>query len=78
MVAVYLVKVVKDFLVRLPLPGTASLLLSEKPIKRDALRSSDDVANLSIFCGEKAGALGQFLAGLYLPVTIFLTVTLKD
>jgi len=78
MVAVYLVKVVKDFLVGLPLLRTASLLLSEKPIKRDALYSSDDVANLSIFCREKVGALGQFLAGLYLPVAVFLAVTLKD
>jgi len=33
MVIVYLVKVVKDFLVGLPLLGTASLLLSEEPIK---------------------------------------------
>jgi len=33
MVAVYLVKVVKDFLVRLLLLGTTSLLLSKKPIK---------------------------------------------
>jgi len=30
---VYLVKVVKDFLVGLPLLGTISLLLSKKPIK---------------------------------------------
>jgi len=44
--------------VGLPLLGTASLLLSEKPIKRDALCSSNDVANFSIFCGEKVGALG--------------------
>jgi len=58
MVAVYLVKVVKDFLVGLPLLGTASLLLSEKPIKWDALYSSNNVANLGIFCREKAGALG--------------------
>jgi len=64
--------------VGLPLLGTTSLLLSEKPIKWDALYSSNNIANLSIFCGEKAGALGQFLAGLYLPVAVFLTVTLKD
>jgi len=44
--------------VGLPLLGTASLLLSEKPIKRDALCSSNNVANLSIFYREKAGALG--------------------
>jgi len=78
MVAVHLVKVVKDFLVGLPLPGTASLLLSEKPIKRDTLCLSNNIANLGIFCGEKVGALGQFLTGLYLPVAIFLAVTLKD
>ena len=41
----------------LPL-GTASLLLSEEPIKRDALYLSNNIANLSIFYGEKAGALG--------------------
>jgi len=58
MVAVYLVKVIKDFLVRLPLLGTASLLLSKEPIKWDALCSPNNVANLSIFCGEKVGALG--------------------
>ena len=62
----------------LPLLGTASLPSSKKPIKRDALRLSDNVANLSIFYREKAGALGQFLAGLHLPVAIFLAVTLKD
>jgi len=78
MVAVYLVKVIKDFLVGLPLLRTASLLLSKKPIKRDALRSSNNIANLSIFYREKVGALGQFLMGLHLPVAIFLTVTLKD
>jgi len=78
MVAVHLVKVIKDFLVGLLLPGTASLPSSKKPIKRDALCSSNNVANLSIFYGEKAGALGQFLTGLHLPVAIFLTVTLKD
>jgi len=44
--------------VGLPLLGTTSLLLSEEPIKQDALRSPNDVANLSIFCREKAGALG--------------------
>jgi len=75
---VHLVKVIKDFLVGLLLLGTASLLLSEKPIKRDALYLSNNVANLSIFYREKAGALGQFLIGLYLPVAIFLMVTLKD
>jgi len=78
MVAVYLVKVIKDFLVGLLLLGTASLLLSEKPIKRNALCLSNNIANLSIFCREKVGALGQFLVGLYLPVAIFLAVTLKD
>ena len=57
---------------------TASLLLSEKPIKRDALCLSDNIANLNIFYREKVGALGQFLAGLYLLVAIFLIVTLKD
>jgi len=64
--------------VGLPLLGTASLLLSEKPIKQNALRSSNNVANLGIFYREKAGALGQFLAGLHLPVAVFLAVTLKD
>jgi len=64
--------------VGLLLLGTASLLLSKKPIKRDTFRSSDNIANLGIFYREKAGALGQFLAGLYLPVAIFLAVTLKD
>jgi len=44
--------------VGLPLLGTASLLLSEKPIKRDALYLSNNIANLSIFYREKAGALG--------------------
>jgi len=75
---VHLVKVIKDFLVGLLLLGTTSLLLSKKPIKRDALRLSNNIANLSIFYGEKAGALGQFLTGLYLLVAIFLIVTLKD
>ena len=55
---VYLVKVVKDFLVGLPLLGTASLPLSKKPIKRDAFYSSNNIANLNIFYREKAGALG--------------------
>jgi len=55
---VYLVKVIKDFLVGLPLLETASLLLNEKPIKQDALYLSNNIANLSIFCGEKVGALG--------------------
>ena len=40
------------------LPGTASLLLSEKPIKQDALFSSNNIANLGIFYREKIGALG--------------------
>jgi len=44
--------------VGLLLLGTASLLLSKKPIKRDALCLSNNIANLSIFYGEKAGALG--------------------
>jgi len=44
--------------VGLLLLGTASLLLSEKPIKRDALYLSDNIANFSIFYGEKVGALG--------------------
>jgi len=44
--------------VGLPLLRTTSLLLSKKPIKWDALRSSNDIANLGIFYGEKAGALG--------------------
>jgi len=78
MVAVYLVKVVKDFLVGLLLLGTASLLLSEKPIKWDALYLFNNIANLGIFYREKVGALGQFLIGLYLPVAVFLIVTLKD
>jgi len=64
--------------VGLPLLGTASLPSSEEPIKRDALRSPNNIANLSIFCGEKAGALGQFFTDLHLLVTIFLAVTLKD
>jgi len=55
---VYLVKVIKDFLIELPLLGTASLLLSKKPIKQNALYSSDNIANLSIFYREKVGALG--------------------
>jgi len=58
MVVVYLVKVTKDFLVGLPLFKTTSLLLSEKPIKRDALYLSNNIANLSIFYREKVGALG--------------------
>jgi len=58
MVTVHLVKVIKDFLVGLLLLGTASLLLSEKPIKRDALYSSDNIANLGIFYREKVGTLG--------------------
>ena len=58
MVTVHLVKVVKDFLVGLLLLGTAGLLLSEEPIKRDALYSPNNIANLSIFCREKVGALG--------------------
>jgi len=58
MVAVHLVKVIKDFLVGLLLLGTASLLLSEKPIKWDTLYSSNNVANLGIFYREKVGALG--------------------
>ena len=57
---------------------TTSLLLSEKPIKQNAFCLFNNIANLSIFYREKAGTLGQFLAGLYLPVAIFLTVTLKD
>ena len=55
---VYLVKVIKDFLVGLLLLGTASLLLSKKPIKRDTLYLSNNIANLGIFYGEKVGALG--------------------
>ena len=62
----------------LPLLGTTSLLLSEEPIKQDTLYSPNNIANLSIFYREKAGALNQFLIGLYLLVAIFLTVTLKD
>jgi len=58
MVAVHLVKVIKNFLVGLLLLGTTSLLLSKKPIKRDALCLSNDIANLGIFYGEKVGALG--------------------
>jgi len=58
MVAVYLVKVIKDFLVGLPPLGTTSFLLSEESIKQDALCLSNNIANFSIFCGEKAGALG--------------------
>jgi len=64
--------------VGLPLLKTASLLLSEKPIKRDTLCLFNNVANLNIFYREKAGALGQFLIGLYLLIAVFLTVTLKD
>jgi len=44
--------------VGLPLLGTTSLPLSEKPIKQDALCLSNNIANLGIFYGEKAGALG--------------------
>jgi len=55
---VYLVKVIKNFLVGLPLLGTTSLPLSKKPIKWDALYLSNNVANLSIFYKEKVGALG--------------------
>jgi len=44
--------------VGLPLLGTTSLLLSEGPIKRDALCLPNNIANLSIFYREKAGALG--------------------
>ena len=62
----------------LPLLGTASLLLSEKSIKQDALYLSNNIANLSIFYKEKAGALGWFLMDLYLLVAVFLIVTLKD
>jgi len=58
MVAVYLVKVIKDFLVGLPLLGTASLLLSEEPIKWDALYLPNDVTNISVFYREKVGTLG--------------------
>jgi len=75
---VYLVKVIKDFLVGLPLLGTASLLLRQKPIKWDALYLSNNVANFSIFYREMVGALGQFLTDLYLLVAIFLAITLKD
>jgi len=57
-VVVYLVKVVKDFPVRLLLLGTIGLLLSEKPIKRDAIYLFNNIANLSIFYREKVGALG--------------------
>ena len=78
MVAVYLVKVIKDFLVGLLPLGTASLLLSEESIKQDALYLSNNVANLSIFYREKVGALGQFLMDLYLLVAVFLAVTLED
>jgi len=58
MVAVYLVKVIKDFLVGLLLLGTASLLLNKKPIKWDTFCLSNNIANLSIFYGEKVSALG--------------------
>jgi len=44
--------------VGLLLLGTASLLLSKEPIKWDALRSPNNIANLSIFYREKVGALG--------------------
>jgi len=49
---IYLVKVIKDFLVGLLFLGTTSLLLSEKPIKRDALYLFNNIANLSIFYGK--------------------------
>ena len=75
---VYLVKVVKDFLVGLPPLRAASLLLSKESIKQDALYSSNNIANLSIFYGEKVGALGQFLTDLHLLVAVFLIVTLED
>jgi len=55
---VYLVKVIKDFLVELPPLGAASLLLSEESIKQDAFYLSNNIATLSIFYGEKASALG--------------------
>jgi len=58
MVTVYLVKVVENFLVELLPLGTTSLLLSEESIKWDALYLSNNIANLSIFYREKAGALG--------------------
>ena len=57
-VAVYLVKVIKDFLVGLPPLGATSLLLSKESIKQDALYLSNNVANLSIFYRKKVGALG--------------------
>jgi len=44
--------------VGLPLLGTASFLLSKKPIKWDALYSPNNITNLSIFYREKVGALG--------------------
>jgi len=56
--AVYLVKVIKDFLVGLLPLGTASLLLSEESIKWNALYLSNNIANLNIFYREKVGALG--------------------
>ena len=62
----------------LSLLGTASLLLSKEPIKQDALCSPNNIANLSIFYREKAGALGQFFTDLYFLVAVFLTVTLED
>ena len=77
MVAVYLVKVIKDFLVELLPLGTISLLLSEESIKQDALYLPNNIANLSIFYREKVGTLGQFFADLYLLVAVFLIVTLK-
>jgi len=43
--------------VELLLLGTASLLLSKKPIKWDAFCLSNNIANLSIFYREKVGAL---------------------
>jgi len=55
---VYLVKVIKDFLVELPPLETASLLLNKKSIKRDNLYLSNNIANLSIFYRDKVGALG--------------------
>ena len=50
-------RVVKDFLIELPLLGAISLPLGEESIKRCTLYSPDNIANLSIFCRKKVGAL---------------------
>ena len=78
MVMVYQVEIIKDFLVGLLFLRTISLLLGEESIKQYTLYSPNDVANLNIFYRKKVGALGQFFTDLYLPVAVFLAVSLED